>query len=45
MVKDHMLPIAECLRCLAEKAYKEEEYMRTHPDDADEGTVAEVILK
>ncbi|VDK67237.1 unnamed protein product [Onchocerca ochengi] len=41
MVKDHMLPIAECLRCLAEKAYKEEEYMRTHPDDADEGTVAE----
>lgn len=27
---------------MSEKAYKEEEHMRTHPDDADEGTVAEV---
>uniref|UniRef100_A0A914Z360 Ryanodine receptor n=1 Tax=Panagrolaimus superbus TaxID=310955 RepID=A0A914Z360_9BILA len=26
---------------MAEKAYKEEERQRTHPDDADEGTVAE----
>lgn len=41
-VKDYMLPIAEKLRHLAEKAYKDEEHMRTHPDDADEGTVAEV---
>ncbi|CAD5230370.1 unnamed protein product [Bursaphelenchus xylophilus] len=40
-VKDYMLPIAERLRSLSEKAYKEEERMRTHPDDADEGTVAE----
>ncbi|EGT59247.1 hypothetical protein CAEBREN_31926, partial [Caenorhabditis brenneri] len=28
-------------RRMSEKAYKEEEHMRTHPDDADEGTVAE----
>ncbi|EJD76290.1 ryanodine Receptor TM 4-6 family protein [Loa loa] len=41
MVKDYMLPVAERLRRLAEKAYREEEHMRTHPDDADEGTVAE----
>ncbi|VDN34602.1 unnamed protein product [Gongylonema pulchrum] len=40
-VKDYMLPVAERLRRLAEKAYKDEEHMRTHPDDADEGTVAE----
>uniref|UniRef100_A0AC34QR18 Ryanodine receptor n=1 Tax=Panagrolaimus sp. JU765 TaxID=591449 RepID=A0AC34QR18_9BILA len=40
-VKDFLLPIAERLRKMAEKAYKEEERMRTHPDDADEGTVAE----
>ncbi|KAK6101668.1 RIH domain family protein [Brugia pahangi] len=40
-VKDYMLPVAERLRRLAEKAYREEEHMRTHPDDADEGTVAE----
>ncbi|VDL84506.1 unnamed protein product [Nippostrongylus brasiliensis] len=26
---------------MSEKAYREEEHMRTHPDDADEGTVAE----
>ncbi|TKR86985.1 hypothetical protein L596_011472 [Steinernema carpocapsae] len=26
---------------MADKAFKEEEHMRTHPDDADEGTVAE----
>lgn len=42
VVKDYMLPVAERLRRLAEKAYREEEHMRTHPDDADEGTVAEV---
>ncbi|KAI6242082.1 Ryanodine receptor 1 [Aphelenchoides fujianensis] len=40
-VKDYLLPVAERLRFLAEKAYKEEERMRTHPDEADEGTVAE----
>lgn len=40
-VKDYMLPIAERLRRMSEKAFKEEEHMRTHPDDADEGTVAE----
>uniref|UniRef100_A0A9J2Q184 Uncharacterized protein n=1 Tax=Ascaris lumbricoides TaxID=6252 RepID=A0A9J2Q184_ASCLU len=40
-VKDFLLPIAERLRRIAEKAYKDEEHMRTHPDDADEGTVAE----
>uniref|UniRef100_A0A914NZ02 RyR/IP3R Homology associated domain-containing protein n=1 Tax=Panagrolaimus davidi TaxID=227884 RepID=A0A914NZ02_9BILA len=40
-VKDYLLPIAERLRKMAEKAYKEEERQRTHPDDADEGTVAE----
>lgn len=42
VVKNHMLPVAERLRRLAEKAYKEEERTRTHPDDANEGTVAEV---
>ncbi|PIO61622.1 hypothetical protein TELCIR_16851, partial [Teladorsagia circumcincta] len=40
-VKDYILPIAERLRRMSEKAFKEEEHMRTHPDDADEGTVAE----
>ncbi|CAI4225083.1 unnamed protein product [Auanema sp. JU1783] len=40
-VKEFMLPIAERLRRMSERAYKEEEHMRTHPDDADEGTVAE----
>uniref|UniRef100_A0A158P902 Ryanodine receptor 44F n=1 Tax=Angiostrongylus cantonensis TaxID=6313 RepID=A0A158P902_ANGCA len=40
-VKDHILPIAERLRRMSEKAFREEEHMRTHPDDADEGTVAE----
>uniref|UniRef100_A0A1I7YC96 EF-hand domain-containing protein n=1 Tax=Steinernema glaseri TaxID=37863 RepID=A0A1I7YC96_9BILA len=40
-VKDYILPIAEKLRRMADKAFKEEEHMRTHPDDADEGTVAE----
>ncbi|VDK22588.1 unnamed protein product [Anisakis simplex] len=40
-VKEYMLPVAERLRRLAEMAYKDEEHMRTHPDDADEGTVAE----
>lgn len=40
-----MLPVAERLRRLAEKAFKDEEHMRTHPDDADEGTVVEVILQ
>lgn len=42
-VKDYILPVAERLRNIAEKAYKDEEHMRTHPDDADEGTVAEVF--
>ncbi|KAL4003146.1 RIH domain family protein [Acanthocheilonema viteae] len=41
VVKDYMLPVAERLRRLAEKAYREEEHIRTHPDNADEGTVAE----
>jgi hypothetical protein len=27
---------------MAEIAYKEEERLRTHPEDADEGTVSEV---
>lgn len=45
MVKDYILPVAERLRRLAEKAYKEEEYIRIHPDDANEGTVAEVNYK
>lgn len=40
-VKDFLLPIAERLRRLSERAYKEEEHMRTHPDDADEGSVSE----
>lgn len=40
-VKVYLLPVAERLRYLAEKAYKEEERMRTHPDETDEGTVAE----
>ncbi|XGW02944.1 hypothetical protein V3C99_014731 [Haemonchus contortus] len=40
-VKDYILPIAERLRRMSEKAFREEEHMRTHPDDADEGTVAE----
>ncbi|CAI5451931.1 unnamed protein product [Caenorhabditis angaria] len=40
-VREFILPIAERLRRMSEKAYKEEEHMRTHPDDADEGTVAE----
>lgn len=44
VVKDYMLPVAERLRHLAEKAFKEEEHMRIHPEVADEGTVAEVIL-
>lgn len=36
-----MLPIAERIRYMAEEAYREEERMRTHPDDADESTVSE----
>ena len=36
-VKEHMLPVGEKLRIMAEKAYKQEEHMRTHPDDTDEG--------
>lgn len=40
-VKDYMLPIAELLRRMAEKAFREEERIRTHPDDADENNVAE----
>uniref|UniRef100_A0A0N4ZPH7 Ryanodine receptor 44F n=1 Tax=Parastrongyloides trichosuri TaxID=131310 RepID=A0A0N4ZPH7_PARTI len=40
-VKEYLLPIAEKLCTAAELSYKEEERMRTHPDDADEGTVAE----
>ncbi|KAK6023897.1 hypothetical protein OSTOST_10304 [Ostertagia ostertagi] len=31
-VKDYILPIAERLRRMSEKAFKEEEHMRTHPD-------------
>ncbi|CAG9530378.1 unnamed protein product [Cercopithifilaria johnstoni] len=41
VVKDYILPVTERLRRLAEKAYREEEHTRTHPDDANEGTVAE----
>lgn len=41
-VRDHMLPVAEHLRRMAEKAYADEERMRTHPDEADDATVAEV---
>uniref|UniRef100_A0A915MZX6 Uncharacterized protein n=1 Tax=Meloidogyne javanica TaxID=6303 RepID=A0A915MZX6_MELJA len=40
-VKDYLLPVAEHLRNMAEKAYTEEERMRTHPDEADDATVAE----
>ena len=40
-VKDFLLPVAEQLKAIAERAYKEEERGRTHPDEADEGTVAE----
>jgi hypothetical protein len=41
-VKDFLLPVAEHLRKMAEKAYAEEERMRTHPDEADDVTMAEV---
>ncbi len=41
-VKEYLLPVAERLRRMADVAFKEEERLRTHPDDADEGTVAEV---
>ena len=44
-VKDYLLPVAEHLRNMAEKAYTEEERMRTHPDEADDAAVAEVVLK
>uniref|UniRef100_A0A914KKN4 Uncharacterized protein n=1 Tax=Meloidogyne incognita TaxID=6306 RepID=A0A914KKN4_MELIC len=40
-VKDYLLPVAEHLRNMAEKAYTEEERMRTHPDEADDAAVAE----
>lgn len=40
-VKDYLLPVAEHLRNMAEKAYIEEERMRTHPDEADDAAVAE----
>lgn len=40
-----MLPIAERLRTLAERAYKDEEHLRTHPDDADESSISEVALE
>jgi phosphoenolpyruvate carboxylase len=40
-VKEFVLPITEKLRKMAEQAYTEEERMRTHPDDADDLTVAE----
>uniref|UniRef100_A0A915NNR9 Band 7 domain-containing protein n=1 Tax=Meloidogyne floridensis TaxID=298350 RepID=A0A915NNR9_9BILA len=39
--EDYLLPVAEHLRNMAEKAYTEEERMRTHPDEADDATVAE----
>lgn len=41
-VKDYLLPVAEHLRKMAENTYAEEERMRTHPDEADDITVAEV---
>lgn len=44
-VKDYLLPIADKLRRLAEKAYKEEERLRSHPDNADEGGVTEVTAR
>lgn len=40
-VREHMLPVAEHLKRMAERAYAEEERMRTHPDEADDATVAE----
>uniref|UniRef100_A0A914H250 Ryanodine receptor n=1 Tax=Globodera rostochiensis TaxID=31243 RepID=A0A914H250_GLORO len=40
-VRDHMLPVAEHLRKMAEKAFADEERMRTHPDEADDATIAE----
>lgn len=40
--KELLLPIAEKIRLQTEKAYREEDRLRTHPDDTDEGAVAEV---
>ncbi|KAL3078921.1 hypothetical protein niasHS_014703 [Heterodera schachtii] len=40
-VREQMLPVAEHLRQMAEKAFADEERMRTHPDEADDATVAE----
>ncbi len=37
-----MLPIAEKLKQQGELAYKEEERLRTHPEETDEGAVADV---
>lgn len=41
-VKELMLPVAEKLRHQTEQAFKEEDRLRTHPEEVDEGAVAEV---
>ncbi len=43
-VRELMLPVAEKLKRQTDKAYKEEDRLRTHPDDVDEGAVAEVSI-
>ena len=42
-VKELMLPICEQLKASSEGAWREEERARTHPDETDEASVAEVI--
>jgi len=41
-VKDYILPVTEKLRFKAEIAFREEDRLRTHPDEVDEGHIAEV---
>lgn len=43
-VREFMLPVARKLQIHAERAYKEEDRLRTHPEEVDEGIVAEVRL-
>lgn len=44
-VKDFILPVAEKLRYQSEQAFKEEDRLRTHPEEVDEGAVAEVSAR
>uniref|UniRef100_A0A915J8H5 Ryanodine receptor n=1 Tax=Romanomermis culicivorax TaxID=13658 RepID=A0A915J8H5_ROMCU len=41
-MKDYFLPVTQKLRAKAEYVFREEERLKTHPDDVDEGLVAEV---